>query len=202
MTLVVRGVDLLPYPPVSPEVARSLVTFLNTRPCPVCRDDDQLAIWPSGASARPTKRNVLPPSSPRPPPLDLRRLRSDLIDLMEARIDRKPPDPSSLRRGNARLRRAVGIPQLAWTPRRTNASPNRRTYPRSRRPSEIEVAEWLLALGDPRLPFRRCAAEGCHHFLYAERPHRRWCSPHGCGNRVRVARHHLRRRGIAGSTGS
>ena len=50
-------------------------------------------------------------------------------------------------------------------------------------------------LGGPdRERLRSCAAPGCGRFFLAERPRHVWCS-NACGNRVRVARHHARRRG-------
>ena len=47
--------------------------------------------------------------------------------------------------------------------------------------------------GSGRERLRSCPAPGCGRFFLATRPRQTWCSA-ACGNRVRVARHHERRR--------
>ncbi|MCI0384314.1 ABATE domain-containing protein [Streptomyces sp. CNQ085] len=57
----------------------------------------------------------------------------------------------------------------------------------------VAVSGVELLAGPGRHDVRACAAPGC--ILYFVKAHRRreWCTP-GCGNRVRVARHHRQRR--------
>lgn len=57
----------------------------------------------------------------------------------------------------------------------------------------VAVSGVELLAGPGRHGVRACAAPGC--ILYFVKSHRRreWCTP-GCGNRVRVARHHRQRR--------
>ncbi len=63
------------------------------------------------------------------------------------------------------------------------------------RPVELLAAvarSAIRLLGSPEVRrLRRCPA--CGSYFLASRPDRVWCSP-ACGNRVRVARHHRRRR--------
>ncbi|EQD65984.1 protein containing DUF1470 [mine drainage metagenome] len=166
-----------PLLPISIDRARSLVAFLNTRPCPACRAGE--AIGPG----QPRGRTAL----------DLHRLRADLIDLLDARIDGRPPGPELLRRVNWWLRRAARIPQIAWR----GGTIEVQSWPVRGGPSNDggpgPAADWILMVASPRLPIDRCAAEGCRHFLVRRRANQRWCSPEGCGNRARVARHYLRR---------
>lgn len=57
------------------------------------------------------------------------------------------------------------------------------------------IARSAIAIvgGPGREQLRSCPAPGCGRFFLASRPRQTWCSP-ACGNRVRVARHHERRR--------
>lgn len=156
--------------------ARSLLSFLNTRPCPACRAGEGLTPEPGSAGAGD----------------DLHRGRDDLIALLEARLDGTRPPQDLLGRINRRLRRATPVPQLAWA----GGTIHLRAFPfrTGRRPApepEIPI-EWILMVADPRVPIDRCAATGCRHYLLRRRSNRRWCSPEGCGNRARVARHHLK----------
>jgi predicted RNA-binding Zn ribbon-like protein len=61
--------------------------------------------------------------------------------------------------------------------------------------AEIARSGIELLGGPDRDKLRRCEGAGCTLLLVASHPRRRWCAPHLCGNRVRVARHYRRRRG-------
>ena len=41
---------------------------------------------------------------------------------------------------------------------------------------------------------RRCQGPRCRHYILARTSKHLWCSPTGCGNRARVARHYERER--------
>ncbi|MHB1867145.1 MAG: CGNR zinc finger domain-containing protein [Thermoplasmata archaeon] len=168
--------DALDVP--SEQRARSLLAFLNTRPCPACR---------AGEALRPGR---VPGSAGD----DLRQLRGDLIALLDARIDGTRPAPELLRRVNRRLRRGARVLQIAWDDGKIDLRfhPLRSGIPPDDGPGP--AADWIPLVADPRLPIDRCAAEGCRHFLLRRRSNQRWCSPEGCGNRARVARHYRKRR--------
>lgn len=53
----------------------------------------------------------------------------------------------------------------------------------------------MLLGGELAGALRACGAPGCVLFFVKDHPRREWCSP-GCGNRVRAARHYLRRRDV------
>jgi predicted RNA-binding Zn ribbon-like protein len=64
--------------------------------------------------------------------------------------------------------------------------------------AEIARSAIEIVGGPDRERLRSCPAAGCGRFFLATRPDRTWCSP-ACGNRVRVARHHERRRARGGA---
>lgn len=56
----------------------------------------------------------------------------------------------------------------------------------------------ITFLSSPAAPtVRDCAAPGCVLLFLPSHPARRWCSSRTCGNRVRVARHYMQRKGQA-----
>lgn len=55
------------------------------------------------------------------------------------------------------------------------------------------VARSAIAVVAHERPIRRCSAPRCGRYFVAGRAGRVWCSA-ACGNRARVARHHVRRR--------
>src|SRR5579875_810021 len=163
--------------------ARALLAFLNTRPCPACRAGDALdqGLRRSGTADGP------------------RRWRADLATLLDARLDGIRPAPELLRRVNRRLRRLARIPQIAWVAGRLEVQGD--PLKAGQRPDEGSGpgADWALLVVNPHIPFARCAADGCRHYLLRHRSNQRWCSPEGCGNRSRVARHYQKLRRASGA---
>ena len=171
-------------PPTAVASARSLLAFLNSRPCPACRAGEALTAGRPGARAG----------------HDRRRWRSDLVALLEGRLDGSRPAPGLLRRVNRHLRRAARVPQIAWRAGRLVMNDDPLGSGRSPDDGLGPIASWILLVVDPQVPIARCAAEGCRHYLLRRRSNQRWCSPEGCGNRVRVARHYRKLRRSSAST--
>lgn len=174
-------------PESNPETSpRSLLAFLNSRPCPACRAGEGLTLGTVGAGAEEEE--------------DLRRWRADLVALLEARIDGTRPAPELLRRVNRRLRRAARVPQIAWAGGKIELQAGPLCSGRPPGAGREPIADWILLVADPQVPIARCAAEGCRHYLLRRRSNQRWCSPEGCGNRARVARHYRKLRHSSPST--
>ena len=192
-----------PSPPASPTAvttgggadpqSTASVDFVNTIACEACRSSDGLA------SAETFGRwNRLHPGLPSLSPSreildELRALRHDLHDIFERQTQGRSPGPALLRRLNrwfgaspAYLR--VGFVSGRW---RLEEVP-RGIRPSQRWESEMARAAVSLLAGPWAPKLRRCQAPGCVHFLVSRRQDQLWCSPTGCGNRVRVARHYRR----------
>jgi predicted RNA-binding Zn ribbon-like protein len=125
-------------------------------------------------------------------------LREALRALFEAALDGRAPFRVPLRMVSAASRAGARYLDLEWTADRgptTRARPERRgrTGPGSALLAEIARSGIELLGGPDREKLRRCEGPGCTLFFLATNPRRRWCAPHLCGNRVRVARHKRRR---------
>jgi predicted RNA-binding Zn ribbon-like protein len=135
--------------------------------------------------------------------VEFRALREAVTDLLEAVVEGRPAPPDAVRRVNEL---SAAVPTWlcldATDPRRPVS---RRSTASAGRASQIlaAVATSTIALvgGNDRERLRRCPAPGCGRFFLAGRRAAVWCSA-ACGNRVRVARHHARRRAAAGISGA
>lgn len=121
---------------------------------------------------------------------DTHQLRAAIRLLFDARVDGAPLDPDALAIVNRVAAAAVAHPQLSATGDRavsqvqwTAESPGALSLAVAAR-SAIEV---LTGPNADRL--RRCASPTCSMFFVALNAKRQWCTPEGCGNRARVARH-------------
>ncbi|MFD1828387.1 CGNR zinc finger domain-containing protein [Streptomyces desertarenae] len=122
-----------------------------------------------------------------------RRLREALRELCRASVAEEPRDERAVAVVNRSARLAVNWPELGGP---TEPGPVVRWAepdPHMVLLGAVAVSGVELLAGPVRHDLRACAAPGC--ILYFVRSHRRreWCTP-GCGNRVRVARHHRQRR--------
>lgn len=155
---------------------------------------DRIADWLRAEADR------LPAHALEPPGVAaLGVLRAALRALFEAALDHTTPPGAPLRKVNAASRAGPRYLELEWT---AGAVP--RTRPCWGRQEQGGPGIALLAeiarsgievLGAPHPErLRRCAGPGCTLLFLALDPRRRWCAPHLCGNRVRVARHYRRRR--------
>ncbi|WP_410538781.1 CGNR zinc finger domain-containing protein [Streptomyces sp. KL2] len=124
---------------------------------------------------------------------EFRRLREALRELSRACVAEEPYDEQAVAVVNRAARLAVSWPEFG---ERTEDGPVVRWAepdPHRILLGTVAVSGVELLTGPGRHDVRACAAPGC--ILYFVRTHRRreWCTP-GCGNRVRVARHHRQRR--------
>jgi predicted RNA-binding Zn ribbon-like protein len=126
----------------------------------------------------------------------VRALREALRALFAAVMGGTAPPAGAVAAVNAAAAGAPAFPQLEWAP---PAAPRVRRGQTADRPGAAllaAVAASGIALlgGADRERLRRCDGPGCVLLFVATNPRRRWCSASGCGNRVRVARHHRRHR--------
>jgi predicted RNA-binding Zn ribbon-like protein len=143
----------------------------------------------------------LPADALDPPDVpSLAALREALRALFDAALDGRAPFRVPLRTVSAASRAGARYLELEWTAGggpRTRARPERRgrTGPGAALLAEIARSGIELLGGSARQKLRRCAGAGCTLLFVATNPQRRWCAPHLCGNRARVARHYRRSRG-------
>ena len=114
-------------------------------------------------------------------------LRASIRELLDASIGGGPFPVGALERVNEASARVPRVVRLepdgpADTPLSAGATP-----------LLLARIAWsaIELLGDPDRSPRRCGA--CGSYFEATRSDRVWCS-NACGNRIRVARHHARRR--------
>ncbi|GAA2401477.1 CGNR zinc finger domain-containing protein [Streptomyces glaucosporus] len=124
---------------------------------------------------------------------EFRRLREALRELSRACTAEEPYDEQAVTVVNRGARLAVNWPELGRPGEPGPVVRWAETDPYLALLGVVAVSGVELLAGPHRHDVRACAAPGC--ILYFVRAHRRreWCTP-GCGNRVRVARHHDRRR--------
>jgi predicted RNA-binding Zn ribbon-like protein len=126
---------------------------------------------------------------------DFRALRGTIATLLAAAMRAAPlPDEAVERLNEASANVPVSARLDASDPARPAAAWSRRGGSRT---SEILAAIATSAIevigGPDRERLRTCPAARCGRSFLAARTAQVWCSP-GCGNRMRVARHHARRR--------
>jgi predicted RNA-binding Zn ribbon-like protein len=151
-----------------------------------------------------TEADRLPANARRAPAVtSLVALREALRALFDAALAGRAPFRVPLRMVSAASRAGAHYLDLEWTAEggpRTRARPERRAGggPGAAVLAEIAGSGIELLGGPDRERLRRCEGPGCTLLFVATNPQRRWCAPHLCGNRVRVARHKRRARGEAG----
>lgn len=171
--------------PISP------VDFANTGACPACRADDALG---SAPDARRWLRGqgVRLRGSVSTPVLDrLQKFRTSVRAVLNAAILGTTPPARALDRINRAARRETEWSRLEWRRGRWNS------VVRTQNGSVTDlitagVARSLVTLlaGPDGSKLGKCHGPGCAHLLLARTRQQLWCSPTGCGNRVRVARHY------------
>lgn len=177
-------------PPSDAAGGQLVVDFANTVACPGCRAGDA---FESDASARRWMRG-----HPDLPALTngslnsaaLHRFRGSVRDLLYASIRRTRPGPRSLAAVNAAAATGLSWSTLEWRRGRWQLSvrirPSNGTGPLTGALARSVVA---LLGGTEGKKLRACQGPGCVHLLFLRTRQQLWCSPTGCGNRVRVARH-------------
>jgi predicted RNA-binding Zn ribbon-like protein len=146
----------------------------------------------------------LPADALEPPEVErLAALRHALRALFDAALDGTAPPPAPLRTVNAASLAATPYVELDWTAGGGPQAHARGGLGQGGDPGILLLAEIArsgiqLLGGSDRNRLRRCEGPDCTLLFVATNRRRRWCAPHLCGNRVRVARHHRRTRGKGG----
>lgn len=170
------------------------VDFANTVACEACRTFDGLAS--PGAFARWNRAHTGLPVLPISDEVlsELRVLRRDLRETFKDHVEGSPPNPALIRRLNRWLgayptHLRAGFSRGRWRLEEVQEV----TPPVQRWESLIAHAAAGLLAGPLSQRLRQCQAPGCAHYLVGRKRGQLWCSPTGCGNRVRVARHYRKR---------
>lgn len=179
-----------PGPPGRSERGLLAVDFANSVACPSCRVADALSSMEEfDRWMRVRPRLPVGKAGPRDVAF-LRRFRADIRSLLGASVGRISPPPSSLARVDLARRRASQRSSLMWHGGRwmVMEGDTRRSAAEGIAGAVAQSVTELL-VGPERTKLRACRGPGCSHFLLARTRQQIWCSPTGCGNRVRVARH-------------
>ncbi|HVM29789.1 MAG TPA: CGNR zinc finger domain-containing protein [Candidatus Limnocylindrales bacterium] len=123
------------------------------------------------------------------------RVRQALRELLDATVERRPPDPTALREVNRALR-AQYIYELMPAPDGVSLDHRHEGDPVAGALARLAeaIGRELTAPDGNRL--RVCANETCRWVFRDSSPagRRKWCDMRTCGNRAKVARHRQRRR--------
>ena len=115
-------------------------------------------------------------------------LRDSVRELLEASIGGGPFPAAAVERINEASARVPRVLRLEGD------GPSEAPFPAGTAPLILACVAWSaieLVAGTDRTRLRRCGS--CGRYFISTRPDRLWCS-NACGNRMRVARHHARRR--------
>ena len=171
------------------------VDFANTEACPACRVGDALASFRAAMIWRRFRPDLPPIARSAATLTSLRGFRDDLRSVFAATIGkRRPPDPlvdrlnRSLRSAPSHLEVRVRLGQLTLLEVQAYGAPENLWI------SAIVRSTFEVIGAAPPHQLRRCQGPGCVHYVIARTNRQLWCSPTGCGNRVRVARHYWKER--------
>ena len=171
------------------------VDFANTLGCPACRAGDAFAS-PLSCRRWLGRQGVRPGSSlgvDARALARLRRFRRQVRELLGAGPS-SPPPPASVRAIRRWAFEGSARPTLSWERGRWRVRPEGPVLPEAALFARI-ASDLVAVLTRPAARrVRRCQGPGCAHFLLARTRTQIWCSPTGCGNRARVARHYRKAR--------
>ncbi len=175
------------------------IDFVNTVACPGCRGGDAFASVTEARSWMRARRLGDPAALDWVELSRLRRFRRELREVLQAATARTRPPMAAMASINRAAARSPTHTELVWENGRW------KTFERS---DARSASTWLTALTARSAvelfrrphppPVRRCQGPGCVHFLLARTSRQLWCSPSGCGNRVRVQRHYQKSRSLTG----
>ena len=173
----------------------SAVDFANTVACSACRAEDGLSDLASYRVWAARRRAVAPGTVTSSQLAELRSLRGAVRDVFGTEVRGTEPSSLAIEALNRASRRSVGTPILRrdrghWSVRVTGET----SESVARFSGAIARSAFATLTGTPGHHLRACLGPGCAHFLLARTRTQRWCSPSGCGNRVRVARHYWKKR--------
>lgn len=125
----------------------------------------------------------------------IRAVRAALRELLDARVERRPPDEAALRTVNRSLRTQY-VYQLVPAPDGLSMDHRHVGDPIEGALARLSesIARELTQPDSERL--RVCANDACQWVFFDSSPggRRKWCDMGTCGNRAKVARHRARRR--------
>lgn len=185
-------------------LSRSTIALdlVNTVACERCRNGDGLS--DSAATSRwiaahpefvPALRRTLPIK-------ELRDLRESLRSVFATNSSGDPPNPRALDCINHWSQAAPQFRAMSWKRGSMKVDDITEADPRVSLLAAIARSGMELAEDRSRDRVRPCQAPGCLHYLISRNSVQLWCSPTGCGNRVRVSRHYTKKReAIQGSRG-
>lgn len=165
----------------------------NSVACPACRAGDGLA----------TERDLERFLTRLPEPFGSLEWRTDLArlrlvrawtrELLDAAARHRRPGAEALEWVNHDQMRVRRSAELAWK----DGIWRWRQVHDSQRTSDDLAAHVALSVvrlltGEQGGKIRACQAAGCAHFVIRRTRNQRWCSPGGCGNRARAARHYAK----------
>jgi predicted RNA-binding Zn ribbon-like protein len=125
----------------------------------------------------------------------VRRVRSALRELLDATVERRPPERSALREVNRALRAPYMI-ELVPAPDGVSLDHRHEGDPINGAMARLsEAVARELTQGDPER-LRVCANDECRWVFrdYSPAGRRKWCDMSSCGNRAKAARHRERRK--------
>lgn len=134
-----------------------------------------------------------PARGSNPSAAQLRVLRSAIRDALEATLEGRYPDRTTLDAVNAHSALAPHAVHAVW---RRNAPPHQHADFGDAAHAAVVLAVIAsdaidILTGPHRLRLRRCRAPGCVLVFVRDQSRREWCSA-ACGNRARQARHYDR----------
>jgi predicted RNA-binding Zn ribbon-like protein len=136
------------------------------------------------------ERDQLPEGAGVPDLLATQRLRAAIRRLFDAKVDGTSFDEEALQLVNGLAAAAVAQPELSTV----DDTPISRVRWTAESPGSLSLAATArsaitVLTGAKADRLRRCASPTCSMFFVALNAKRQWCTPEGCGNRERVARH-------------
>lgn len=136
------------------------------------------------------------PGGDDPSPVVVRRLRSAIREVFEARIVGRAPSPSAVEDLNSFAASVPSSPRLEVGPEGFHAQTRWHSEHGGNAKLAAIAREAVLLLADSAhaAQLRRCASSECSMIFLAENSRRVWCTANICGNRARVARHQRRQR--------
>lgn len=169
--------------------------FANTVACPGCRVDDGLATTQDIERWLRAHRRELGPWDGPIPVAALRRLRTTVRQLFACAVEEAAPDATCLVAINRLGRLAATYPRLDWREgRRRKVIVAGKENSRDYLLASLAASVIATVAEEGRVRLRKCQSPRCTHYLLARTSRQIWCSPSGCGNRARVARHYRRAR--------